>query len=113
MERLDMHSRNEYLKVLRERLRRLRYIGNTSGMIESMEDLPEKVIYGKEKLLLFQKETHKIKEQACEVERSCGTLATFSKRKVKGRMDDILLYSSEPERKSHCQAFWYIREDFS
>jgi len=36
-------------------------MGNTSGMIESMKDLPEKVTYGKEKLLLFQKETHKIK----------------------------------------------------
>jgi len=43
-------------------MRRLRYIGNTSGMVASMKDLPEKVIYGKEKLLLFQKGTHKIKE---------------------------------------------------
>jgi len=31
-------------------MRRLRYIGNTSGMVESMKDLPEKVTYGKEKL---------------------------------------------------------------
>jgi len=31
---------------------RLRYIGNTSGVIESMEDWPEKVTYGKEKVRL-------------------------------------------------------------
>ena len=43
-------------------MRRLRYIGNTHGMVESIKDLPEKVTSGKEKLLLFQKETDKIKE---------------------------------------------------
>ena len=43
-------------------LRRLRYMGNTSGMIESMDDLPEKVTYGKENPLLFQKEINKIEE---------------------------------------------------
>jgi len=37
-------------------MRRLRYIGNTSGMVESMKDLPEKVSYGKGKASIISKE---------------------------------------------------------
>lgn len=43
----------------------------------------------------------------------CDRQATFSKREVKSRMDDILPYPGEAERRSHCQTFWYIQKDFS
>ena len=54
-----LHSMKEiYSKIIAKGgeldgpLWRLRYIGNTSGVIGSMEDWPEKVTYGKEKVRL-------------------------------------------------------------
>jgi len=47
-------------EIGRKAMWRLRYMDKTSGLV-AMEDLPEEVTYGKEKLLLFQKKTDKIK----------------------------------------------------
>ena len=82
------------LQALQKPLRNLRYIGNTSGIIESLDELPKEVTYEKEKLLLFQEKAFKVKNK---YERWRG-VAELLQLKAKERLrDDILIYSSKTE----------------